>query len=67
MSTVRNPVHCAIFLLAICAVAPVLAETVYEVPLMRAASYPNQQGFVRITAAGEAGEVEIHAWDDTGM
>ena len=66
-STVRNPVHCAILLLASCAALPVLGETVYEVPLMRAASYPNQQGFVRVTSAGEAGEVEVHAWDDRGM
>ena len=26
-----------------------------------------QQGFVLVTSLGEAGDVEIHAWDDTGM
>ena len=47
---------------------PCFGETVYEVPLMRAASYPNQQGFVRVISLGEEeGTVEIHAWDDTGM
>ena len=62
-----SPVRFAILLLVACAGHPAFGETVFEVPLMRAASYPNQQGFVRITAYGEAGDVEIHAWDDNGM
>ena len=57
----------AAMVLATCAISPGFGETVYEVPLMRADSYPNQQGFVRVSSTGEAGEVEIHAWDDTGM
>ena len=65
--TIRKSLRFAICLLAMSAVPPSLGETVYEVPLMRAASYPNQQGFVRVTSTGESGEVEIHAWDDTGM
>ena len=63
----RTPGRIAILLLAACTVPASFSETVYEVPLMRAASYPNQQGFVRVSSTGEAGEVEIHAWDDTGM
>ena len=63
----RNLVQTATFLLAMCSLPPSFGETVFEVPLMRAASYPNQQGFVRVTSVGDAGEVEIHAWDDTGM
>ena len=65
--TVGKSLQSAIFLLTMSAIPPSLGETVFEVPLMRAASYPNQQGFVRVTSTGEAGEVEIHAWDDTGM
>lgn len=61
------PGRLAAVLLAMGVVSAGFGETVYEVPLMRAAAYPNQQGFVRITSTGEAGEVEIHAWDDTGM
>ena len=67
MPTAEKLLKLAIFLLGMGAVPPCLGETVFEVPLMRAASYPNQQGFVRVTSTGEAGEVEIHAWDDTGM
>ena len=61
------PGRIAAVLLATGMTSAAFGETVYEVPLMRAAAYPNQQGFVRITSTGEAGEVEIHAWDDTGM
>ena len=68
----RSPMVCnagriTAALLAICTIPPGFGETVIEVPLMRAASHPTQEGFVRITSTGEAGEVEIHAWDDTGM
>lgn len=67
MPTPRKLVTLATLLLGLGAVPPGLGETVFEVPLMRAASYPNQQGFVRVTSTGKAGEVEVHAWDDTGM
>ena len=63
----RTPGRIAILLLAACAVPASFGETVFEVPLMRAASYPNQQGFVLVTSTGDSGEVEIHAWDDIGM
>ena len=63
----RNPGRIAILLLAACTVPASFSETVYEVPLMRAASHPNQQGFVLVTSTGESGGVEIHAWDDIGM
>ena len=63
----RNLGQLAAYLLAMGSISPCLSETVFEVPLMRAASHPSQQGFVLVTALGEAGEVEIHAWDDTGM
>ncbi len=63
----RNPGRIAILLLAACTVPASFSETVYEVPLMRAASQPNQQGFVLVTSTGESGGVEIHAWDDIGM
>lgn len=62
----RLPVRFATLLLMTCAAVPGYGETVFEVPLMRAAAYPNQQGFIRITSLGKAGEVEIHAWDDNG-
>ena len=41
------------------------AETVFDVPLMRGADHPTQQGFVRITAV-ETGTISIEAWSDTG-
>ena len=44
-----------------------LAETVVDVPLFRAASHPTQESFVRISSLGEAGAVEVHAYDDKGM
>ena len=43
-----------------------LAETAFDVPLMRAASHATQQGFVRVTAV-EGGTIEISAWDDSGV
>lgn len=42
------------------------AETVFDVPLMRGADHPTQQGFVRITAV-ETGTISIEAWSDTGV
>ena len=42
-----------------------LAETTFDVPLMRAADHPTQQGFVRVTAA-ESGTITIEAWNDAG-
>ncbi len=65
--TAGKLVKFAVFLAALSTVPPSLGETVFEVPLMTAASKTNQQGFVRVTSTGEAGEVAIHAWDDTGM
>ena len=47
--------------------APALAETVIDVPLVRAASHPTQQSFVRITALGAPVTVDIHAYDDRGL
>ena len=41
------------------------AETVFDVPLMRGADHPTQQGFVRITAV-ETGTISIRAWSDAG-
>ena len=41
------------------------AETVFDVPLMRAADHPTQQGFVRITAV-ESGTISIEARSDAG-
>ena len=46
---------------------PCLGETVVDVPLVRAASHPTQESFVRISSLGDEGTVEIHAYDDTGM
>ena len=46
---------------------PAFAETVIDVPLVRAASHPTQQSFVRISSLGERGIVEIHAYDEKGM
>ncbi len=65
--TIGELLRIVLFLLTTSAVSPVFGETVVEVPLVRAASYPNQQGFVRVTSTGDGGDVEIHAWDDTGM
>lgn len=42
------------------------AETVFDVPLMRGADHPTQQGFVRITAV-ETGTIAIEAWSDAGV
>lgn len=42
------------------------AETVFDVPLMRGADHPTQQGFVRITAV-ESGTISIDARSDTGV
>lgn len=42
------------------------AETVFDVPLMRGADHPTQQGFVRITAVG-TGTIAIKAWSDAGV
>jgi len=44
---------------------PALAETTVDVPLMRAAGHPTQQGFVRVTAV-ESGTIAIKAWNDAG-
>ena len=41
------------------------AETVFDVPLMRGADHPTQQGFVRVTAV-ETGTISIKAWNDAG-
>lgn len=41
------------------------AETVFDVPLMRGADHPTQQGFVRVTAV-ESGTISIQAWSDAG-
>ncbi|MDE0179594.1 MAG: hypothetical protein OXP36_13500 [Gammaproteobacteria bacterium] len=41
------------------------AETVFDVPLMRGADHPTQQGFVRLTAV-ETGTISITAWNDAG-
>ncbi|MCY3620926.1 MAG: hypothetical protein OXH68_04345 [Gammaproteobacteria bacterium] len=43
----------------------VTAETIFDVPLMRGADHPTQQGFVRITAV-ESGTISIQAWSDAG-
>ena len=43
-----------------------VAETVFDVPLMRAADHPTQQGFVRVTAV-ESGIIVIVAWSDAGV
>ena len=42
-----------------------IAETVFDVPLMRGADHPTQQGFVRITAV-ETGTISIKARSDAG-
>ena len=58
------------FLAMLLAVGPALhclGETVVDVPLVRAASHPTQESFVRISSLGDEGTVEIHAYDDTGM
>jgi len=41
------------------------AETVFDVPLMRAHGHTTQTGFVRVTSLG-TGYITIDAWDDTG-
>ena len=41
------------------------AETVFDVPLMRADEHPSQQGFVRVTSLG-SGHITITAWDELG-
>ena len=41
------------------------AETLFDVPLMRGADHPTQQGFVRVTAV-ETGTISIKAWSDAG-
>lgn len=43
-----------------------VAETVFDVPLMRGADHPTQQGFVRVTAV-ESGTISIKAWSDAGV
>lgn len=40
--------------------------TIHEVPLMRAAG-GFQQGFVRVEAFEQGGDVRIEAWDDSGL
>ena len=45
---------------------PLVADTAFDVPLMRRASHPTQQGFVRITALDEDVALTIEAWDDDG-
>ena len=54
-------------LLAVGPALPCLGETVIDVPLVRAASHPTQESFVRISSLGDEGTVEIHAYDDRGM
>ena len=54
-------------LLAVGPALPCLGETVVDVPLVRAASHPTQESFVRISSLGDEGTVEIHAYDDRGM
>lgn len=44
-----------------------IGETVVDVPLVRAASHPTQQSFIRISSLGEAGVVALHAYDDQGL
>ena len=45
---------------------PLVADTAFDVPLMRAASHSTQQGFVRVTALDDDVALTIHAWDDGG-
>ena len=56
-----------VLLLAAGPAQPCLGETVVDVPLVRAASHPTQESFVRISSLGDEGTVEIHAYDDRGM
>ena len=42
-----------------------IAETVVDVPLMRGAGHPTQQGFVRVTPV-ESGTIAIDAWNSAG-
>ena len=42
------------------------AETVFDVPFMRGADHPTQQGFVRVTAV-ESGRISIDAWNNAGL
>ena len=46
---------------------PVAADTTFDVPLMRRASHPTQQGFVRITALEDDVALTIDAWDGDGL
>ena len=50
----------------LCAADIATAQTVFDVPLMRGADHPTQQGFVRITAV-ETGTISIEARSDTGF
>ncbi|MDE0659052.1 MAG: hypothetical protein OXI79_05310 [Gammaproteobacteria bacterium] len=42
-----------------------IGQTVVDVPLMRGAGHPTQQGFVRVTAVA-TGTIAINAWNDAG-